>query len=175
VIFVTKLRRGREKLMRGPFALAAACGAVLVLAASATATPPERFTDSFDYSGTTDCGTFVDVFEGSVEARGMTTFDKAGNPVKDIVHVTRKETNWRADDATVRFSMTSSFNVVYDYATDTETNDGLVFRQTFPGIGLLFHDAGSIIFAPGGAVVHGPHDIFEGGDAVFCDALEAIS
>ncbi|HKG09011.1 MAG TPA: hypothetical protein VKB07_00460, partial [Gaiellaceae bacterium] len=62
----------------------------------------------------------------------------------------------------------------YDYATDTEANTGQIFKQTYPGLGLLFHDVGNIIFSPGGVVVHGPHDIFEQGDAVFCDALEAI-
>ena len=77
---------------------AAACGATLLLAGAASATPPERFTDSFTYSGSASCGGFDDVWEGSIEVSGMTTFDKAGNPVADILHVKRVETNWRSDD-----------------------------------------------------------------------------
>ena len=115
------------------------------------------------------------MLEGSIESSGMTTFDKAGNPVADIVHVTRVETNSRSDDPSVSMTATGSFTIHYDYATDTETDTGQVFKQTYPGLGLLFHDVGKIVFSPGGVVVHGPHDIFEQRDAAFCDALEAIA
>ena len=154
---------------------AAACGVELMLPGAASAKPPERFTDSFPYSGSASCGAFDDVWEGSIELSGMTTFDKAGNPVADIVHIKRVETNWRSDDPSVSMTGTGSFTVKYDYATDTEANLGQVFKQTYPGLGVLFHDVGKIVFSPGGVVVHGPHDIFEQGDAVFCDALEAIA
>jgi hypothetical protein len=161
--------------MKGLLASAAAvCGVALLLAAAASAKPPERFTESFPYSGSASCGGFNDVWEGSIEARGMTTFDQAGNPVADIVHFKRVETNWRSDDPSASMTGTGSFTIKYDYATDTESNLGQVFKQTYPGLGLLFHDVGKIVFSPGGVVVHGPHDIFEQGDAVFCDALEAI-
>ena len=83
--------------MKGLLASAAvACGVALLLAGAASAKPPERFTDSFTYSGSAPCGGFDDVWEGSIEVRGMTTFDKAGNPVADIVHFKRVETNWRS-------------------------------------------------------------------------------
>ena len=70
-----------------------------------------------------------------------------------------------------------NFTVVYDYASDTEMDAGAIFTQTAPGQGVLFHDVGNIQFAAGGAdvTVHGPHDIFDQGDAVFCNALLAIS
>jgi hypothetical protein len=153
---------------------AATCGVALLLAGAASAKPPERFTESFTYSGSASCGGFDDVWEGSIEASGMTTFDKAGNPVADIVHFKRVETNWRSDDPSVSITGTGSFTVHYDYATETESVTGKVFKQTYPGLGVLFHDVGKIVFSPGGVVVHGPHDIFEQGDAVFCDALESI-
>jgi len=153
---------------------AVACGVALLLVATASAKPPERFTDSFTYSGSASCGAFDDVWEGSIEISGMTTFDKAGDPVADIVHIKRVETNWRSDDPSASMTATGNFTVKYDYATDTETNVGQVFKQTYPALGLLFHDVGKIVFSPGGVVVHGPHDIFAGGDAVFCGALEAI-
>jgi hypothetical protein len=155
--------------------IALACGVGLLLVSAASATPPERFTDSFTYSGSASCGGFDDVWEGSIEVSGMTTFDTAGNPVADIVHIKRVETNWRSDDPSVSMTATGSFTVHFDYATDTETDTGQVFSQTYPGLGVLFHDVGNISFSPGGVVIHGPHDIFEQGDAAFCDALEAIA
>ena len=153
---------------------AAACGVALLLAGAAAGKPPERFTDSFTYSGSASCGGFNDVWQGSIEVSGMTTFDKAGDPVADIVHFKRVETNWRSDNPSVSIRGMRSGTDLYDYATDTIATTGLVFKQTYPGLGLLFHDAGNIIFSPGGVVIHGPHDIFEQGDAAFCDALEAI-
>src|SRR4029453_9789490 len=152
----------KGKGMKGLLAsAAAACGLALLLAGAASAKPPERFTDSFTYSGTASCGGFDDVWEGSIELSGMTTFDKAGNPVADIVHFKRVEKNWRSDDPSVSMTATGSWTVHYDSATDTETNTGQVIKQTYPGLGLLFHDAGLIAFSPDGVVVRGPHDLFE--------------
>ena len=161
--------------MKALLGLTAACGVALLLAGAASAKPPERFTESFPYSGTMSCGAFDDVWEGTIELSGMTTFDKAGNPVADIVHIKRVETNWRSDDPSVSMTGTGSSTDHYDYATDTLSTTGKVFNQTYPGLGVLFHDVGNIIFSPGGVVVHGPHDIFEQGDAAYCDALEAIA
>jgi hypothetical protein len=165
----------RGKGMKGLLASAvAACGVALLLAGAASAKPPERFTDSFTYSGSVSCGAFDDVWEGSIEVSGMTTFDKAGNPVMDIVHFKRVETNWRSDDPSVSMTGTGSWTEHTDHAAETTATTGQVFSQTYPGLGVLFHDVGNIVFSPGGVVIHGPHDIFEQGDAVFCDALEAI-
>jgi hypothetical protein len=160
--------------MKALVAVTAICGVALLLAGAASAKAPERFTETDPYSGSVSCGGFDDVWEGSIEVSGMTTFDKAGNPVADIVHLKRVETNWRSDDPSVRMTSTGSWTIHYDYATDTETNTGQVYKTTFPGLGLLFHDVGKIVFSPGGVVVHGPHDVFDQGDAAFCDALEAI-
>jgi hypothetical protein len=68
-----------------------------------------------------------------------------------------------------------SFTVIYTYATDTEKNAGNVFTQTAPGHGVLFHDVGNITFSGGTVTIHGPHDVFEQGDAAFCNALRALS
>jgi hypothetical protein len=161
--------------MKGLLAVTAAtCGVALLLAGAASAKPPERFTDSIPYSGSASCGAFDDLYEGSLELSGMTTFDKAGNPVADIVHFKRVERNWRSDDPSVSMTATGSWTEHFDYATDTTVTTGQVFKQTYPGLGLLFHDVGIVIFSPTGLVIHGPHDVLEGGDAVFCDALEAI-
>jgi hypothetical protein len=60
------------------------------------------------YSGSMSCGAFEDVWEGTIELSGMTTFDKAGNPVADIVHFKRVEKNWRSDDPSVSMTATGT-------------------------------------------------------------------
>src|SRR5262245_49406908 len=103
---------------------AAVCGVALLLAVAASAKPPERFTDSFTYSGTASCGGFNDVWEGSIEVSGMTMFDKAGNPVAEIVHVKRVETNWRSDDPSVSMTGTGSWTDHSDFAAETTSTTG---------------------------------------------------
>ena len=157
-------------------ALVAAVGALaLALAGGALAVPPDHHTDSSDYSGFSSCGSFNDVYRGHLDANITSTFDKAGNPVKDIVHITGWETNSRSDKPSVSITAHRSFTIIYTYATDSERDVGNIFTQTAPGQGVLFHDVGSISFSGGDVIIHGPHDIFEQGDAAFCNALIAVT
>jgi hypothetical protein len=156
---------------------AGACAAVmLAFVASAMASPPTHFTDSDDYSGSVSCGSFDDLFEGHLDVRGITTYDADGNPIKDVVHISGWERNWRSDQPSVSITAKRDFNITYVYATDTEKDAGNIFTQTAPGQGVLFHDVGNIQFQGGEVVVvHGPHDVFDQGDAAFCNALLAVS
>jgi hypothetical protein len=147
----------------------------LTLAAAAGAVPPVHHTDSADYSGATSCGAFDDVYVGHLDVNVTSTFDKAGNPVTDIVHISGWETNSRSDMPSVTMTAHRSFTVIYTYATDSERDVGNIFTQTAPGEGVLFHDVGFIMFDGGSVTVHGPHDIFDQGDAAFCNALLAIT
>jgi hypothetical protein len=151
----------------GVFALASAGGALAV--------PPDHHTDSDDYSGSSSCGSFNDNFYGHLDASVVTTFDKAGNPVKDIVHITGWEVNYRSDKPSVAITAHRSFTIIYTYATDSERDVGNIFTQTAPGQGVLFHDVGSITFAGEDVIVHGPHDVFDQGDAAYCNALIAVT
>jgi hypothetical protein len=164
-------------MVRWALLLVAASVVVLCVAGVASATPPEHFTDAIDYDGTSHCAGFDDVYSGHLAVNGITTFDSAGSPVRDVVQFRGWETNYRSDDPSVTITGKRNFTVIYDYATDTETDFGAVFNQTAPGQGVLFHDVGSISFPFGGgdATVHGPHDIFDQGDEAFCNALIAVS
>jgi hypothetical protein len=155
--------------------LVLACAAFAIAATAALGAPPERFTDVADYSGSTSCGTFDDVYAGHLEITGMTTLDTAGNPVRDVVHISGWERNWRSDRPSVSITAKRDFTVIYTYATDTDKDAGNVFTQTAPGQGVLFHDVGNITFSNGTVTIHGPHDLFVQGDAVFCNALAAVS
>jgi uncharacterized membrane protein len=94
----------------------ASLAAGLALASAAVAAPPTRSTDSIDYSGSSSCGAFNDMYEGHLDISGITTVDRDGNALRDV-----------------------------------------------------------IVFAGEGVTIHGPHDIFDQGDAAFCNALLAIS
>lgn len=149
-----------------------------LLTAAALAVPPDHHSDSEDYSGATSCGAFNDLYEGHLDASGITKFDKQGNPVEDVVHISGWERNWRSDRPNVSFTSKRNFTVHYDYATDTESDTGIIYSTTAKGHGVLFHDVGNIQFDDGtGEVIaiHGPHDVFEQGDAAYCNALLAIS
>jgi hypothetical protein len=151
------------------------CAAFVVAASVALGAPPERFTDVRDYSGSASCGAFDDKYAGHLEIAGTTALDTDGNPVRDVVHVSGWERNWRSDRPSVSITAKRDFTVIYTYATDTEKTAGNVFTQTAPGQGVLFHDVGNITFTGGAMTIHGPHDVFVEGDGAFCNALRAVS
>jgi hypothetical protein len=164
--------------------LAASTCTVLAFATGATAGQPVPFTDSVTYSssdpqgGPTPCGTFDDEYMGHFDVSGITTFDKSGNPVQDVVHISGWETNWRSDNPAIRFTAKRQFTVQYDYATNTEKDTGMIFSTTAPGVGLLFHDVGNIGEDDSTfefLYIHGSHDVAEQGNVTFCNALLAIS
>ena len=128
-----------------------------------------------DYDGSSPCTGFDDDYVGHLGIQGITTYDKAGNPVRDVVHLKGWETNSRSDDPGVSITATRNFTLIFDYASGTETDLGMVFSQTAPGQGVLFHDVGNISFHGSDVTIHGPHDIFVQGDVAFCNALVAVS
>ena len=158
-------------------ALLAVVGALsLAIAGAALAVPPVQETDSQDYSGSSSCGSFDDVFVGHLDAHLMTTFDQAGNPVRDILHFNGWETNYRSDMPSVSITGHRSFTVMFDYSSGIERDIGNIFTQTFPGQGVLFHDVGLISFlGPNLLTIHGPHDIFDQGEAAYCNGLIAAT
>jgi hypothetical protein len=155
--------------------LVVACTTFAAATGVALGASPDRFTEVREYSGSASCGTFDDRFAGHLEIGGSTTLDTAGNPVRDVIHISGWERNWRSDRPSVTITAKRSFTVIYTYATDAEKTVGNVFTQTAPGQGVLFHDVGNISFSGGTVTIHGPHDIFDEGDAAFCNALRAVS
>ena len=157
-------------------AVAAVFGAAaLALAGSAGASAPDKWTDSGTYGPfSSECDGFTDFYAGTFTETGRTIYGPDGTPVKDVIHQSGSELNWRsgsADSYTVYWDQ----EIHYDYATDTVTQTGKVLRVTYPGLGLLFHDVGTITFSPDGATYHGPHDVFEQGLDAYCNAFIAIA
>jgi len=155
--------------------IVAAIGAALLVAASAGAAPPDHWTDSGSYEDSASCGSFTNYYQGSFTENGTTTFDKNGNPVKDIIHQSGSELDWRSG-STDSYTVNFNFTRVHDYATGTNTLNGMVIKVTYPGLGILFHDVGQIVHLPGGVtVIHGPHDVWEQGQDAYCNAFLAIA
>ncbi len=147
---------------------------------SAGAAPPlvEIFTDegSFAFAGSCPNGVILkETFTQDV--RVTTFFDKAGNPVRVqtkvnfVGVVTNPETGESVRDA-------AHHTIFLDLIDGTETVVGLVFSVTVPGVGVVFHDVGRVVFDAEGTPIFeaGPHDVLntEGDHPVrarFCAAL----
>ncbi len=157
-------------------AVASIFGAVaLVGVASAGATPPDHWSDSGSYADSASCDGFTNFYSGTFAVSGKTMYDKSGNPIKDVIHQTVTELNWRSG-TNDQYTVYGDFKIVYDYATDTTTLNGKIIKVTYPGLGVLFHDVGKIIHFPGGVTVfHGPHDVWVQGQDAYCNAFLAIA
>src|SRR5215468_4500986 len=116
-----------EGTMSLKVAVAAVFGAAaLALAGSAGASAPDKWTDSGTYGPfSSECDGFTDFYAGTFTETGRTIYGPDGTPVKDVVHQSGSELNWRsgsADSYTVYWDQ----EIHYDYATDTVTQTGKV-------------------------------------------------
>jgi len=163
-----------------PASLAVVVVALLTLPLTVSAAPAlvETFTNegSFTFAGScpngvTLKGTFTE------DVRITTFFDKEGTPVRVQIKVnfvgvvTNPETGESVRDA-------AHHTIFLDLIDGTETVVGLVFSVTVPGVGVVFHDVGRVVFDAEGTPIFeaGPHDVLntEGAHAVranFCKAL----
>lgn len=163
-----------------PALLSVVLVALLTLPVAGSAAPPlvETFTNggSFEFAGPCPNGvTLVTTFTEDV--RVTTFFDKAGDPVRVQITVnyvgvvTNPETGQSVRDV-------SHQTIIDDLVEGTITQVGLVFSATVPGVGVVFHDVGRVVFDAAGNVIFeaGPHDVLntEGLHPVrarFCAAL----
>lgn len=163
-----------------PAFLVAAAVALLTLPLAVSAAPPEveSFNDEVSFTfagpcpnGVTLVGTFME------EVRVTTFFDQAGNPVRAQIKVnhfgviTNPVTGESVEDPIHQ-------TIIVDLVDGTTTQVGLVFSATVPGVGVVFHDVGRVVFDAEDNLIFeaGPHDVFhtEGDHAVrarFCEAL----
>jgi len=173
--YVRATQRQEGEGMRWLAILMVVVTTALLAATAATAVPPDHFTESDDYSNSAPCTGFTNFYSGHVDVSGITTFDANGNPVMDVVHFRGSELNWRSGNND-RYTVYFAYNVVYDYATDTTSLNGKAITVNYPGLGVLFHDVGNIVFSQGDVLaVHGPHDTFEQGQDAYCNAFLAIA
>ena len=161
-------------------AVAVALLAMLALPVAVSAAPPlvETFHDegSSPFAGPCPNGvTLVSAF--TVDETATTFFDQAGTPVRVQIKVnfvgvvTNPATGQSVENP-------GHFTVIVDLVEGTEAQVGLVFKATVPGVGVVFHDVGRVIFDAAGNLMFeaGPHDVLNTADehpvrAAFCAAL----
>jgi|tagenome__1003787_1003787.scaffolds.fasta_scaffold20974172_3 hypothetical protein len=149
-----------------------AVGMLIVWSGTASAQRPDVETDSFSYSGSSSCGSFNDNFAGKGTVRDTTFFDPAGNPVREHIRISVRET-----DVNSRSGKTIQVHQAYTVVVNLETGfyayNGQVYMSTGPHRSGLIHDTGHVRFDPEGNVIKqaGPHTVLAGGLAPFCQAL----
>jgi hypothetical protein len=167
------------RFLRLPASLAVVVVALFTLPVAVSAAPPlvETFTneDSFTFQG--PCPNGVTLEASFTETLRVTTFfDEDGTAVRVQITVnydgvvTNPVTGATVEDI-------SHQTIIVDLVEGTETQVGLVFSSTVPGVGVVFHDVGRVVFAAGDVIFEaGPHDVLntEGAHplrARFCEAL----
>ncbi len=150
-----------------------AIGMMLVVAAPASATTPQRESDSFLFSDSVDCGSFSDDFAGIVRITATTFIDADGNPIIERAKVLQRETDTNSETGkTVRVK--GSYTVTVDLRTGIRRTTGQVFMGVGGKGANVIHDTGLVIFNDDtGEVIKvaGPHTVVEGGNEPFCQAL----
>ena len=163
-----------------PALLSAIAIALFMFPVAVSAAPPlhETFTSEGSFSFAGPCPTGVTLVETFTEEVRVTTFfDNEGNPVRAqttinfVGVITNPETGESVEDA-------SHHTVIEDLEEGTVTQVGLVFSATVPGVGVVFHDVGRVVFDAEGNVDFeaGPHDVLNTAGAHpvranFCKAL----
>jgi hypothetical protein len=163
---------GGNHMRRSTVLLLLAVGMLIVWSGTASAQRPAAETDSFSYSDSSSCGSFNDNFAGNGTVRDTTFFDSGGNPVREHIRVSVRET-----DVNSRSGKTIQVHQAYAVVVNLETGfyayNGQVYMSTGPHRSGLIHDTGHVLFDPEGNVIKqaGPHTVLAGGLAPFCQAL----
>jgi hypothetical protein len=161
-------------------AVAAVLAVTLAIASPARATAPTRDNiGSIPYSFTVDCSPygfdFSNIVQGVETLFVETFYDRAGNPVKVVIHDGFIETDTNSvTGKTLPFSQT--WVNTYDLVTGTRTVVGKEFVMTDPGKGIVIQDTGRSVFdAPEHVSFDaGIHQVLYGDiDNLACSALAA--
>jgi hypothetical protein len=162
----------RSLAAAGVVALISAFGCVGAGAAWGRA--PERFAFSFSNPGVLDCGSFEDQFTDFFTARGMTYFDRAGNPIRTVIH-------WEhhSNDTNSVTGLTlhehGHFTETIDLLSGTDTITGNQEIANRPGTGVVVQDVGRVVYDANGNLIFfaggRQHSEVLLGGQVLCDAL----
>jgi len=150
-----------------------AIGMMLLVAAPASATAPDRESDSFSFSDSADCGSFTDDYAGTVTIRTTTFFDADGNPIMVRRKFLQRETDTNSETGT-SVRVKGSYTESIDLPTGIRRTTGQVFMGVGGKGANVIHDTGLVIFndVTGEVIkVAGPHTVLEGGNEPFCEAL----
>jgi hypothetical protein len=163
--------------MRLKVVLAASAVAVVSMvgiAADAWAVPPVHISGSFSGDDPiADCGTFEVRDEFALNFSGTEHFDRDGNVVRVVEHIFGVDRLYNSE--TGKSLKPASFNqgeIVHPIEGQVAVN-GVIFRITVPGAGVVLLDVGRFVFTFDGGLVFvaGQHEFLAGDFAGLCAAL----
>jgi hypothetical protein len=169
--------RKADLLMRRVTLVLGVAAIMVVMAASSAAAAKPEVVGPFHEEDTVffaDCGTFQILDRYVLDFTIKWFYDKDGNLVRGVEQVSGTDTfinSVTGKEITAPFHNT----VIIDPTTATGANNGVIYRVTVPGSGLVFIDAGRIVTNQAGTEITfqaGPHQAFDGDIAGLCAALE---
>jgi len=151
--------------------------AALVFAATAAAVQPTTTTQQFHRSSPhfLSCLGFDVVAEFDITRVSTTFYNADGNPIRIARHLGYVGT---LDNPLTGKSLPDEGNVLImiDLVAGTTTFDGKGRVDTVPGLGVVFHVSGRMMFDAGGDLVFeaGPHDDLDNNLDRLCGYLAAV-
>jgi uncharacterized protein YehS (DUF1456 family) len=169
--------RKADLLMRRVTVVLGVAAIMVVMAASSAAAAKPEVDGPFHDEDTVffaDCGEFQILDRYVLDFTIRWFSDKDGNRIRGVEQVSGTDTfinSVTGKEIAAPFHNT----VIIDPTTATGANNGVIYRVTVPGSGLVFIDAGRIVTNQAGTEITfqaGPHQAFDGDIAGLCAALE---
>lgn len=123
-----------------------------------------------------DCGGFTVLADTTFRGHATLRFDATGSLVRITAHERYTEILYNSIDPTKFVSSIpqETANLLINIENSTEWVAGSTFMFTVPGVGVVLHDVGRVIYdtATGEVTFQaGPHQYLEGDTAALCAAL----
>ena len=120
-----------------------------------------------------NCGDFIMIADGEGTAKLTTYFNRQGDPIRLLFQGRYNGTLSNSVTGASIADAPSVANIFVDLVAGTQTNIGAFFTVTVPGEGVVFFEAGRIVFAGAGEPVFiaGPHLPPDESTAILCSAL----
>lgn len=148
---------------------------LLAIPSAAAAREPliEEFDIVEDNSVFASCGDFLMIANGAGRVRITTFFNREGDPIRVLFQGRYNGTITNSVTGATLYDSPSVANITIDLVKGTETQVGTFFNVTVPGVGVVFLEAGRLVFDGAGPPVFiaGPHYPPAEGLAILCDAL----
>lgn len=167
--------------LAGPALLALTASAMLIVSPLATAGGERVLREQFGpieflAQEAADCGSFTVLADTLYRGHATLHFDAKGNLVKIVAHEYFTETLYNSSDPSksVTSNPQQSANLLVNVEKSTEWVAGAEVKFTLPGVGVLLHNVGRVVYDTStGEVLFqaGPHQQLEGDTAALCAAL----
>jgi hypothetical protein len=123
-----------------------------------------------------DCGDFTVLADTVYRGHATLRFDAAGNLVQISAHERFTEILYNSNDPTKSLSSNpqQASNLLVNIANSTEWVAGTIFKFTLPGVGVVLHDVGRLVYdtSTGDILFQaGPAQYLNGDIAALCAAL----